>query len=661
MSKFVSASLLALAMLAFAYVSPHYLRAQAEDCGNGLIQQMSVGARGWIIPEPPIPVNVRTVPGGDRVGQLQPGEMFDVVGGPQCYDTYSWWEVEADNGINGWIAEGTDAYFIEPLAVGGGGNAGVGGAIDAESLVGIGGGLDASNAVIIESRECEGEAQFAVGDVVEIINPTSFMVYYGHPALENAYFVNVGLLEYEESRPQYLESPYFITQQPYCVNGSQHYQIAVLIPVSYAMELGLYNVNEANPHWIAESDLTSTDEVIPYSPAFMLTSEETTIIAAPAAAPIVDLSEQLEYDIAGGGAGDYPLIATLECSLTTTAGSTGYDPLFNVNIPDNLYIGVENAGYDLEQYRGCLDIFPAPEGESRIRIIQPDGILYDEYVAQSRPIEVGLAPGAAVEYQFTAINGLRIETPRDYGLMEGLWQVEVQSGDTVSRYAYRLLSDALPRVQLFDCEGPHPRLIVYPFDVERDVELIYLMLDERVDLSDSIELLLPVIESGRWTIEVDAQPRELLEIYHLPPGSGFFAIASAGDDWQLEDINPTSAEHFQMSFVECPVTEETAQLDTGRLALGEGQFRFAAAAGDSVTVSARHYFDVINVVAQTGVPLRLIVHAPDGSVITSTDTFDYAEIRDVTLPVDGEYTLEVQSDAEDFFGMVGFLLSLNED
>ncbi len=99
---------------------------QAADCGNGLEQALTIGGRAWIIPEPPQAVNVRTNPNGNRTGQqLQPGEQFTVLDGPECANGISWWQVESDTGITGWIAEGTDDYFVEMLsALGGVGSAG---------------------------------------------------------------------------------------------------------------------------------------------------------------------------------------------------------------------------------------------------------------------------------------------------------------------------------------------------------------------------------------------------------------------------------------------------------------------------------------------------------------------------------------------------------
>jgi uncharacterized protein YraI len=61
--------------------------------------------------------NMRDIPstGGAKVGSI-PGEaVFDVVGGPQCADGYTWWRVSYQ-GTTGWTANGAgDEYWVEPL------------------------------------------------------------------------------------------------------------------------------------------------------------------------------------------------------------------------------------------------------------------------------------------------------------------------------------------------------------------------------------------------------------------------------------------------------------------------------------------------------------------------------------------------------------------
>ena len=89
--------------------------AQTTDCGNGLAQRLKVGDQAKVIPEPPRAVNVRQSPDGAKAGQIQSGDVFKITDGPQCASSYSWWQIDSDSGVRGWIVEGTDRYFVEPL------------------------------------------------------------------------------------------------------------------------------------------------------------------------------------------------------------------------------------------------------------------------------------------------------------------------------------------------------------------------------------------------------------------------------------------------------------------------------------------------------------------------------------------------------------------
>src|SRR5215467_2054354 len=68
---------------------------------------------------PTIPVRVHQTAGTRSrvVGQLSQGNPFQVIGGPQCKDKYSWWQINSQ-GLVGWIAEGdSSGYFVEPFDV----------------------------------------------------------------------------------------------------------------------------------------------------------------------------------------------------------------------------------------------------------------------------------------------------------------------------------------------------------------------------------------------------------------------------------------------------------------------------------------------------------------------------------------------------------------
>lgn len=50
-----------------------------------------------------------------EIGQIPPGALFSIIGGPKCADGILWWNINYD-GLIGWTAEGeAGEYFIEPL------------------------------------------------------------------------------------------------------------------------------------------------------------------------------------------------------------------------------------------------------------------------------------------------------------------------------------------------------------------------------------------------------------------------------------------------------------------------------------------------------------------------------------------------------------------
>ena len=60
---------------------------------------------------------------GSPIGELAPRTLVTVIGGPQCgraNNLYTWWQIEAEDGLTGWVAEGDSfrssaQYFIAPL------------------------------------------------------------------------------------------------------------------------------------------------------------------------------------------------------------------------------------------------------------------------------------------------------------------------------------------------------------------------------------------------------------------------------------------------------------------------------------------------------------------------------------------------------------------
>jgi len=65
-------------------------------------------------------LNLRRGPGTDQqiIQRIDPGEIFMVLDGPTCAETYVWYQVDYQ-GAQGWIAEGDfERYYTEPYLPG---------------------------------------------------------------------------------------------------------------------------------------------------------------------------------------------------------------------------------------------------------------------------------------------------------------------------------------------------------------------------------------------------------------------------------------------------------------------------------------------------------------------------------------------------------------
>jgi hypothetical protein len=77
------------------------------------------GRIGRVSTKSAAPNRVRAEPvTGSVVGQIPSGGYFDVIAGPKCLNDMAWFQVRAENGVEGWMGEGTaDEYWVEPVAV----------------------------------------------------------------------------------------------------------------------------------------------------------------------------------------------------------------------------------------------------------------------------------------------------------------------------------------------------------------------------------------------------------------------------------------------------------------------------------------------------------------------------------------------------------------
>ncbi len=89
-----------------------------KECPGAPPQRVKIGKQAKICTQSEDLI-VREEPGPDGrpLTGIEPGTNIKITAGPSCANNWSWWKVELDSGLEGWIAEGgddTDPYFICP-------------------------------------------------------------------------------------------------------------------------------------------------------------------------------------------------------------------------------------------------------------------------------------------------------------------------------------------------------------------------------------------------------------------------------------------------------------------------------------------------------------------------------------------------------------------
>lgn len=93
------------------------LTADAFSCAGAMPPRLQVGMSARVTFSNGLALRVRSGPGFSQKihQQLPEGTEFNVIDGPVCAEGAVWWQIQASDGIEGWVAEGQDgAYYIEP-------------------------------------------------------------------------------------------------------------------------------------------------------------------------------------------------------------------------------------------------------------------------------------------------------------------------------------------------------------------------------------------------------------------------------------------------------------------------------------------------------------------------------------------------------------------
>jgi Tol biopolymer transport system component len=110
-----------LLLVLIAPVLPTASRAAAQGtCGAAPPPRLTVGQSARVVVSDGTGNNMRATAntGATVLGVLADGEVFSVLGGPQCSENYWWWQVRRWDGQTGWTTEGvTGDYWIEPWPI----------------------------------------------------------------------------------------------------------------------------------------------------------------------------------------------------------------------------------------------------------------------------------------------------------------------------------------------------------------------------------------------------------------------------------------------------------------------------------------------------------------------------------------------------------------
>ena len=88
-----------------------------QGCPGAPPQRVGVGQRARVCTGPDRLI-VRDGPGrgNSEITRLVSGEQLTITYGPSCADGYSWWKVQTDDGVEGWVAEGDmHNYYLCPV------------------------------------------------------------------------------------------------------------------------------------------------------------------------------------------------------------------------------------------------------------------------------------------------------------------------------------------------------------------------------------------------------------------------------------------------------------------------------------------------------------------------------------------------------------------
>jgi streptogramin lyase len=89
------------------------------ECDARYPTRLEKDGKAMVNLDPPVPNRVRSEPeaGAEIIGQIDPGEVINLIDGPVCNHGWVWWYVQSrKSGLMGWTSEGDrNEYWLSPL------------------------------------------------------------------------------------------------------------------------------------------------------------------------------------------------------------------------------------------------------------------------------------------------------------------------------------------------------------------------------------------------------------------------------------------------------------------------------------------------------------------------------------------------------------------
>ena len=455
----------------------------------------------------------------------------------------------------------------------------------------------------------------------------------------------------EESREDYINVMHYVVDGAQCVNGGYMVKLGRFDRFRINTNSGIPNifVTSDPAFWYREQDLAVSSDITP-----------TDFVAEPYAwypvddAPVLDTTGQLAYTNAGGGGSlEHPWIPE-HCELGEYSTAITYKQITNSNI---------------EKVENCFAIYPVVEGIANVRLVQPDGTVFDTFEKETESLLIErMLPD--ISYDTLETEAVIVDLPDFLGVQAGLWTIEVEMAGNLYERSY-YLHEGPEEEELWFCAGPHPRLLLGLYDSE-SVDLVLLARTGvgAPGAGGSVQVTAPAVEIGRWTIPLSADGRRVIDPRFRLPAEGVIVAVEPGADWQSGYIIYNDGQLIGGRNIidrNCADKDAVQLVVPGVYATGEGTFTFEGVEGQSFNFAGHIHtefqaraldeaFGSAYAFSPGNISITLI--APGGTIIVSEDPQSEILTRDIVLPESGEYRLEVTFEESTTSGIPGWIIIL---